>query len=76
MVQPTAPKTLEQYQAEQAREYGEWVATRAIDVNGARAFNRGDPVPSSHVAAGLVPESAVARSTTKAARAAADTEGS
>lgn len=33
----------------QQTEYGTYVANRPIDVNGARAYNVGDPVPVSNV---------------------------
>lgn len=35
--------------AEQATEYGTYVAKETIYYDGARAFNVGDPVPVSHV---------------------------
>jgi hypothetical protein len=34
---------------EQAAEWGTWVAVAPIDHNGVRAYNPGDPVPSSNV---------------------------
>jgi hypothetical protein len=49
-----AEKTVEQYLDEQRAEWGAYVATVPIDVNGARAFNPGDPVPASHVTGGVV----------------------
>lgn len=73
------PDTAEQHRAAQVVEYGTYVATEVILVNGARAFNAGDPVPVSHVERGLVGTEQVARLTTKAGRAAAgiddDTKG-
>jgi hypothetical protein len=33
----------------QRKEYGTYIANRPIDVNGARAYNVGDPVPVSNV---------------------------
>jgi hypothetical protein len=33
----------------QAEEYGQFVATGPIDLDGVRAFNTGDPVPAGHV---------------------------
>lgn len=66
-----AEQTLEEYQKAQAAEYGTYVAKQPIDVNGARAFNTGDPVPVSHVERGVVSADQVARTTTKAGRAAA-----
>lgn len=37
------------YEAQQAAEWGKYVATEVIYIGGARAFNPGDPVPASHV---------------------------
>lgn len=56
------------------KEYAAYVALVPIDINGARAFNPGDPVPASHVERKVVAESEVAKSTTKAA-AAVTTQG-
>lgn len=58
-----------------SKEYGMYVAVEPIDVGAARAFNVGDPVPASHVDRGVVPSSAVARTTTKAAAAAVTEKG-
>lgn len=55
---------------EQQAEYGTWIANKAINIRGARAFNIGDPVPVSHVESGVVSEDDVDRKTTKAAKAA------
>jgi hypothetical protein len=60
---------------EQAKEYGEFVAVNVITIDGARAFNPGDPVPKSHVANGVVSKDDVARRYTKAAKAATGQEG-
>lgn len=49
------PKTIPDYLAEQQAEWGAYVATGVIDINGVRAFNPGDPVPASHVANNVVP---------------------
>jgi hypothetical protein len=65
------PLTAEQYRELQGAEYGTYVASVEIDINGARAFNVGDPVPVSHVKAGVVDEGQVKTVTTKAGRAAA-----
>lgn len=68
---PAPPMTLEQLKAAQAEEYGQHVAVTAIEHDGVRAYNRGDPVPASNVkrhgyeAAGLT-----AKVGTKAAKAA------
>lgn len=37
-----------------AAEYGTYVAAGPINIDGARAFNEGDPVPVSHVDRGVV----------------------
>jgi hypothetical protein len=68
----TTPATAEELRAAQAQEYGQYVATRPINIAGARAFNVGDPVPASSVDRGVVPADAVAKSTTKAAAAATE----
>lgn len=62
--------TVEEYRKAQAAEWGTYVATEPIDINGARAFNPGDPVPVSHVEGGVVLSESVAKTTTKAAQAA------
>lgn len=62
----------EELRRAQAAEYGTFVATKEILIDGARAFNVGDPVPVSHVERGVVDADSVAKSTTKAARAAAE----
>jgi hypothetical protein len=63
--------TVEEYQKAQKAEWGTYVATEAIFINGARAFNPGDPVPASHVANGVVDPDLVAKTNTKAAAQAA-----
>ena len=55
-------------------EWGEYVATQVITINGTRAFNPGDPVPKSHVDSGVVAKEQVARRNTKAAEAVTGTE--
>ena len=55
-----AEKTVEQYLDEQRAEWGAYVATSVIHINGARAFNVGDPVPASHVERGVVGKGQVA----------------
>jgi hypothetical protein len=67
-----AEQTLEEYRASLNAEWSAYVATSVIDINGARAFNVGDPVPASHVASGVVPKESVAKTTTKAAQAATE----
>jgi len=64
-------KAIEAVEKAQEAEYGTYVATVAIDIGGARAFNVGDPVPVSHVDRGVVRAEQVAKTTTKAGQAAA-----
>lgn len=61
--------SVEEYLKAQQAEWGVYVALEAIDINGGRAFNAGDPVPVSHVESGVVSSEAVAKTTTKAAQA-------
>lgn len=63
-------ETVEDYLKAQKAEWGTYVATEVININGARAFNVGDPVPTSHVENKVVPAESVAKTTTKAAQAA------
>lgn len=67
--------TAEQYAEGVRKEYSTYVATQAIDVNGARAYNVGDPVPASAVAGDnpTVGESQVAKVSTKAGQSAVQT---
>jgi hypothetical protein len=44
-----SPEDVEQLRSAQAAEYGTWVATASISVNGTPAYNAGDPVPVSNV---------------------------
>lgn len=67
-----AEQTVEEYLAAQKAEWGTYVATSVIHINGARAFNVGDPVPASHVESGVVSKDEVAKTTTKAAQAATE----
>lgn len=46
--------TAEDYRRHVAEEYGVYEAVEAIFFDNARAFNRGDRVPKSHVERGLV----------------------
>jgi hypothetical protein len=73
MTAPT-PATHEQLLEAQRAEYGVYVATQPIDINGARAFNAGDAVPASHVERGVVLSEQVAKTSTKAGRVAAGIE--
>ena len=59
------PEAVEYRKAQEA-EYGQYVATEPIDIDGARAFNVGDPVPAGHVKRGVVDKSLVAKPETKA----------
>lgn len=72
MTQPAAPEAVQQLLADQAREYGAYVAVQPIDIGGARAFNVGDAVPASHVTRGVVSSESVAKTSTKAAQAAVE----
>lgn len=70
----TQPMTVEQYREAQAAEYGRFIATETIYINGARAFNAGDAVPASHVESGVVNKNQVEQVATKTeAKAAAST---
>lgn len=64
-----APITAEQLREEQAKEYGTYVAAQTIFIEGARAFNVGDPVPVSHVERGVVKDDEVKKVSTKAGQA-------
>lgn len=70
MTQPAPTEALAHRDA-QAKEYGTYIAKEPIDINGARAFNVGDPVPVSHVERDDAPvrQDQVAKTTTKAAAA-------
>lgn len=66
-----APTTAAELRDAQAAEYGTYVATQLIKIDGVNAFNVGDPVPVSHVEGRVVSADQVAKTTTKAGRAAA-----
>lgn len=68
------PTTVDEYRAEQVKEYGTYVAAAPIDILGARAFNVGDAVPASHVESGVVDTDQVHKISTKAGRVAAGLE--
>jgi hypothetical protein len=72
MKEPAMPDVSpdEELRQAQSREYGTFVAARAIDIGGARAFNEGDPVPASHVERGVVSKDDVVKPNTKAGHAA------
>lgn len=53
--QTPEPKTVPEYLQEQQLEWGVYVASGVIDINGVRAFNPGDPVPTSHVKNDVIP---------------------
>lgn len=63
-----APLTAAQFKEALGAEYGTYVAVVPININGARAFNPGDPVPVSHVERGVVEQDQVQKNTTKAGR--------
>lgn len=65
--------TAAQYREALGAEWGTYVATVPIDIDGVRAFNVGDPVPVSHVERDNAPVRAdqVSKTTTKAGREAA-----
>lgn len=67
----SAPLTADQYRQALVDEYSTYVAVAPIDVDGARAFNVGDPVPVSHVENKVVSLDQVKKVTTKAGREAA-----
>jgi hypothetical protein len=76
---PTPEELVAQAQLEAKVEWGTYVATGPIDINGVRAFNAGNAVPVSHVTSGAVDSSLVTKvpnppTVTKAAVAAAVTE--
>ena len=71
MSSPTPPVTAEELREAQRAEYGVYVATQPIDINGVRAFNVGDAVPVSHVDSKVVSAEQVAKVTTKAGKSAA-----
>jgi hypothetical protein len=63
------PITAAQFREVQGDEYGQYVAAQTIFIEGARAFNVGDPVPSSHVERGVVAADEVKKVSTKAGQA-------
>jgi hypothetical protein len=69
-VMADTPTTLAQFREALGEEYGQYVAVTTIDINGARAFNVGDPVPVSHVERGVVGADQVKKLSTKAGQAA------
>lgn len=71
MTQPSPPTTVEDLRKAREAEWGTYVALVPIDLDGVRAFNPGDPVPVTHVTGGVVGDDLVAKTTTKAGRAAA-----
>lgn len=50
----TAPVTAEELRAAQVAEYGSYVATGHIYIDGGLAFIEGNPVPAGHVSSGVV----------------------
>lgn len=49
MTSPFLDPEVEARRAERAKEYGVWEAAGVVEFGGARAFNEGDPVPTSTV---------------------------
>lgn len=74
MPETEAPQTAAQFREALGQEWGQYVAAGPIDIDGARAFNAGDPVPASHVERGVVADHQVHKVTTKAGRQAAGLE--
>jgi hypothetical protein len=66
---PDTPITAAQFREAQGEEYGQFVAAQTIFIDGARAFNVGDPVPVSHVERGVVAADEVKKVSTKAGQA-------
>lgn len=56
---PPDDTTAEKLRDAQETEYGTYVAKERIVIDGALAFNVGDPVPASHVKRGVVTTSQV-----------------
>ena len=56
---------LDDYRKAQEAEYGQYTASEAIYIDGARAFNAGDPVPAGHVTRGVVAADQVSKTTSK-----------
>ena len=69
------PQSVEEYLAAQKAEWGEYVATEAIDINGVRAFNAGDPVPKSHVDRKVVSADQVKKAAKTTAKTTTETKG-
>ena len=67
MTSPNEYAAALQREQDTAKEYGRWVAKDAIFINGARAFNAGDAVPTSHVESGVVHPDQVVGAATKTA---------
>lgn len=61
--------TAEEFAKAQETEWSRYVAVEAIDIDGVRAFNPGDPVPVSHVDRGVVTKEQVVGANTKTAAA-------
>lgn len=65
----SSPVTAAQFREALGEEYGQYVAAGPINIDGARAFNAGDPVPASHVTRKVVREDQVKKITSKAGQA-------
>lgn len=69
-----ADQTVEEYTRALEAEWGTYVATKPITINGARAFNVGDAIPVSHVTRGIVTSDQYETRTTPAGQAATVTK--
>ena len=63
------PLTAAELREAQAKEYGQYRAAQTIFIDGARAFNVGDPVPASHVERKVVAADEVEKTSTEAEQA-------
>jgi len=64
----SSPTTAAEFREALGKEYGEYVAAVPININGARAFNVGDPVPVSHVERNVVEPDQVKKINTASGR--------
>ena len=73
----STPETAEEYLARQDAEWSQFVAVQDIYHNGVLAARVGDPIPASNVSAhGYDEAGLVAKTTTKAAKAAISKDAS
>jgi hypothetical protein len=64
MVDVSTDKTAEDHRQAVEAEYGQWVATEQIHIDGALAFDVGHPVPVGHVKKFGLDKSGAVESTT------------